>query len=177
MGQNRNGLLYPFVVGLLLGLLQTGLFFQLSLTMSSGFTTYLLITLCWLMGGAVGALYASRNTIQLRPVLVIALVCYGVCSLLVNVFPFNTQLWLLYAVLIGAAGVYPGVFFVNTSPFYTARRLFLWENNGFICGMILTTLLFMFVGRMLLWIAPAVLTIMVYLWTRAAIPRLQAELS
>ena len=60
MMQRRGGFLYPVGVGLLLGLLQTGLLLQLSFTLSSGFGTYLLLTVCWLTGGALGVLGLAR---------------------------------------------------------------------------------------------------------------------
>jgi len=158
-----DSILYPLLVGLMLGVFQTGLFFQLTFAFTSGFTTYLLITLCWLIGGVIGAVYSSRRVVWLQLPLILTLICYGLCSVIVNAFPFNTQLWLIYALLIGCAGIYPGAFFVKVSAVYTAQRLFLWENNGFISGIIMTGLLFMFVGRTLLWFAPVFLTIVVYM--------------
>ena len=52
---------YPALVGLLLGLLQTGLFFQLSFTMSSSIVTFLMVTLCWLLGSAVGVYFLGKT--------------------------------------------------------------------------------------------------------------------
>jgi hypothetical protein len=152
----------PLAVGLLLGLLQSGLFFQLTFTLSSGFTTYLLITLCWLMGGVIGVTYVRRFALSLRLLLVFMLLAYALCGWLVSANPFNTQLWPLYGGLIGIAGIYPGVFFAGASKLYSARILFFWENNGFIAGLVASTLLFMVFGRGVLWVMPTLFAVVVW---------------
>lgn len=149
--------IYPALVGLLLGTLQTGLYFQLSFTLSSGFGTYLMVTLCWLMGSMIGALWVARQRISTKVVLLLAASAYGLCSLLLLVRPFNTALVPVYAVLIVLVGVYPGVFFGRTSAHYRADVLFFRENNGFIVGLALGTLLFMGFGRPALWLPPLLL--------------------
>jgi hypothetical protein len=149
------------MVGLLLGLLQTGLFFQLSFTLSSSFGTFLMVTFCWLAGSAVGVFWLARLRWNTRLFLGLALLAYGCCALLLNLAPFDTRLWPVYAALVVITGIYPGVFFARFSAVYRARMLFLWENNGFIAGLVLGTLLFLMIGRIALWIAPlaaAVLT-------------------
>lgn len=145
---------YPALVGLLLGLLQTGLFFQLTFTLSSTFGTFLLVTLCWLMGSAVGVLYLARTATGTRVFLGVALLAYAACGVLLALFPFGTVLWPLYATLIVITGFYPGVFFGRMSRYYPARVLFARENNGFITGLVLGTILFMLVGRIVLWGLP-----------------------
>ena len=50
-----------------------------------------------------------------------------------------------------------GAFFARMSAFFSARTLLTRENNGFIIGLIMGTLLFMLIGRAVLWIAPFVL--------------------
>ena len=77
--------------------------------------------------------------------------------------PFNTTLWPLYGGLIILMGLYPGVFFTRMSAFFPARTLLTRENNGFIIGLIMGTLLFMLIGRAVLWIAPFALAGLV-LW-------------
>ncbi len=155
--------LYPALVGLLLGLLQTGLFFQLTFTLSSTIGTFLLVTLCWLLGSALGVLFLGKSRISMTAFLILALAAYAVCVLMLNAAPFNTRWWLIYALLIIVTGFYPGVFFARMSTVYRARVLFLRENNGFIVGLILGSLLFMLLGRLALWVAPAILAALVYL--------------
>ena len=97
---------YPSLVGLLLGSLQTGLYFQLSFTLSSSFTTFLMVTLCWLIGSVIGVRFLQRMRLALNGFLLLALLAYFACAVLLNAAPFNTQLWPLYAVLIIVTGFY-----------------------------------------------------------------------
>lgn len=145
---------YPALVGILLGLLQTGLFFQLSFTLSSSFRTYLMITVCWLLGSCVGLWAAKRVRLHLNGFAILALAAYFACVVLLGLAPFNTQLWPVYGILIMLTGLYPGVFFVRLGEFYTARQLFFRENNGFIIGLVTSTLLFLAIGRTALWAMP-----------------------
>jgi hypothetical protein len=151
--------IYPSLVGLLLGVLQTGLYFQLAFTLSSGFGTYLLVTLCWLAGSAFGVLAAARLPVSTSVFLVVALAGYGVCSAMLLLAPFNTTLVPFYAILVLAAGVYPGVFFARAASVYKAGTLFFRENNGFIVGLALGTMLFMLLGRASLWLPPVFLAV------------------
>ncbi len=152
-----NKLAYPTLVGLMLGLLQTGLFFQLTSTLSSGFGTYLLITLCWLIGSAFGVLGGEKLPLRMVPLLVLAFAAYGLCGLLLARFPFETGLWPIYAMLVVLIGTFPGLFFARMAPAYRARTLFLLENNGFIAGLITGTLLSLVAGRTALWAAPVLI--------------------
>lgn len=152
--------MYPAVIGILLGLLQTGLFFQLSFTLSSSFRTYLMITVCWLVGSAIGVQFARQvefERVQIIGLLFAALGAYFGCVLLLHAAPFNSQWWFIYALLVIVMGLYPGAFFVRLGKVYTARLLFFWENNGFIVGIIAGTLLFMLLGRSVLLFAPLML--------------------
>jgi hypothetical protein len=157
--------LYPSLVGILLGLLQTGLFFQLTFTLSSSFRTFLMITVCWLLGSVVGIRIAKRTQLQLNGFTLLALLAYFACVALLCLAPFNTQLWLVYAVFIVLTGLYPGVFFVRLSEYYTARQLFFRENNGFIVGLVSGTLLFLVLGRAALWGMPLLVAALVMLCT------------
>jgi hypothetical protein len=145
---------YPSVVGLLLGLMQTGLFFQLTFTLSSGFGTFLMMTLSWLLGSAIGVLYAARLEFPTNQFLMLTLLAYFACAILLERLPFNTALWPLYASLVVVSGIYPGVFFARMSSIYRTSDLFFRENNGFIVGLLVGTLVFMLVGRVALWVLP-----------------------
>ncbi len=152
--------IYPMLVGLLLGTLQTGLYFQLTFTLSSGFGTYLMVTLCWLTGSMIGVLWLARQHIPTLAVLLLAsCAAYGVCCLLLLIMPFNTALVPLYAVLILLVGLYPGVFFARSAALYQVGVLFFRENNGFIVGLALGSILYMLVGRSALWFLPLLLIV------------------
>lgn len=157
--------LYPSIVGVLLGLLQTGLFFQLSFTLSSGIRTFLMVTICWLVGSVIGIRIAKLTTLRLNGFTLLALLAYFGCVLLLDATPFNTRLWMVYAVLIVLAGLYPGVFFVRLGDYYSARTLFFKENNGFIVGLVSGTLLFLVLGRVALWGMPVFVAGIVILCT------------
>ena len=155
--------IYPALVGLLLGSLQTGLYFQLSFTLSSSFTTFLMVTLCWLIGSAIGVRVLQRMRLPLNGFLLLALLAYFACAVLLNAAPFNTQVWPLYALLIIVTGFYPGVFFARLGAVYRARDLFFRENNGFILGLVSSTLLFMLFGRAALWLLPLLIAALIFL--------------
>ncbi len=149
--------LYPSLVGLLLGLLQTGLYFQLSFTLSSSYTTFLMVTVCWLIGSLIGVRVLHETRFSLSGFLLSTLAAYFACAVLLRLAAFNTQLWLLYAILIVVTGFYPGVFFARMGSIYSARDLFFRENNGFILGLISNTLLFLLFGRAALWLMPVLI--------------------
>jgi hypothetical protein len=156
---------YPSLVGILLGLLQTGLFFQLTFTLSSSFRTFLMITVCWLVGSVVGIRLAKEVRVQLNSLTLLGMLAYFACVALLGAAPFNTRLWPIYAILIVLMGLYPGVFFVRLGGYYRARQLFFRENNGFIVGLIGGTLLFLMLGRAALWGMPVLAAGVVMLCT------------
>jgi hypothetical protein len=154
---------FPLLVGLLLGLIQTGFLFQLMFTLSSGFSTYLMMTLCWLIGSVIGALWFSKTAAPLPGFLALMLSAYGLCGILLHIAPFQTHYWPLYAGLIIVAGIYPGVFFARMNSRYLAHQLFFFENNGFIAGLAVGTILFMLFGRIILWVAPVLVAGLAFL--------------
>jgi len=160
---NMSRRFYPSTVGLLLGLLQTGFFFQLTFALSSSIGTYLMVTLCWLLGSAIGVFYLGRRQGRTGLFLALALGAYAGCVVLLGLNPFNSTLWPLYALFVVATGFYPGVFFARMAPVYPARTLFLRENNGFVVGLILGAVLFMLTGRVALWVAPGIIAALIYL--------------
>ena len=159
--------IFPSVVGLLLGALQTGLFFHLDFMLSSAFETFLLVTLSWLLGSGIGLFAASYVHLPLEAFLALTLAAYFGCVGLVGASPFDSRFWLLYAALIMLAGLYPGVFFARMTPRYPASVLLFRENNGFILGLAGTTLLYILFGRSALWLLPLVLALSVLLLNRA----------
>jgi hypothetical protein len=157
-----NRLSYPILVGFMLGLIQTGLFFQLGATLSSGFGTYLMITLCWLIGSAIGVTFGAKYKVPISALLITALLAYGLCAGLLTLLPFQTQLWPVYALLIVVMGLYPGLFFSRMAGAYRAQTLFLLENNGFILGIVVGTLLLLLINRAALWIGPSIIAVVLF---------------
>src|SRR5262249_34905608 len=103
---------------------------------------------------AVGVFWLARLRWDTRLVLAVALFAYGGCALLLNAAPFDTRLWLVYGALVIVTGIYPGIFVARLSSIYPPLTLFFRENNGFIAGLVLGTLVFMISGRLALWATP-----------------------
>lgn len=163
-------LFYPAMAGFFFGLLQTGLFFQLSFSLSSGFTTFLMVTLCWLAGSAVGLFLARKYQTGFNRFFASGLLAYFACILLLRLAPFETKLWPVYALLVVVMGLAPGVFFVRMAAYYPARDLFFRENNGFIAGLGGGTLLFLLTGRAALWFVPVLVAAVLFLGSRDFLP-------
>ena len=98
--------------------------------------------------------------INLKLLLIISLLAYSSVNLLVILMPFRTTWWLLYVLIIILIGIYPGAFFGRMGTYYPARLLFFRENNGFITGIVSGTILFMLYGRIILWVIPAGLALL-----------------
>jgi hypothetical protein len=158
--------LYPFVVGLLFGVVQTGYFFQLNFALASTYGTFLLVTLSWLTGSILGLRARGVPFLTLQRGPWICLLPYVVTQILLNVFPFQSSLWPLYGVLILISGIFSGLFFARMGEIIRpVRRLFFVENNGFFLGIVACTIAYLVAGRLVLWIAPAALAALCWIWT------------
>ncbi len=166
---------YPFIVGLLFGVVQTGYFFQLDFALASTYGTFLLVTLAWLAGSVLG-LRASRApflTLYTGPW--ICLAPYVVTQLLLSALPFQSGLWPLYGALVLASGIFSGLLFARLSEaIRPVRWLFFAENNGFLLGIAACTLAYLALGRLVLWIVPVALALLCWVWTP---PRVQSTVA
>lgn len=142
-------IIFLMTVGVLLGLIQLGLFLQLSFMLSSSYGTYLMVTLAWLLGSAIGV--TKLMHLPLKLLFVVMISGYLIINVLVTLLPAQTGLWPVYAVIISLMGLYPGAFFGQMGRYYPARILFFHENNGFILGMASGTLLFALYGHSIIW--------------------------
>lgn len=124
-----------------------------------------MITVCWLLGSAVGIRIAKQVRWHLNGFVLLGMFAYFFCIALLGAAPFNTRLWPVYAALIMVIGLYPGVFFGRLTDYYSARQLFFRENNGFIVGLMSGTLLFLALGRAALWGMPILLACIVMICT------------
>ncbi len=162
---------YPFLAGLLFGVVQTGYFFQLNFALASTYGTFLLVTLAWLSGSIVG-LRASRMPIlslHLGPWL--CFLPYVVTHFVLNAFPFQSNLWPLYGALVLISGTFSGLFFARLGEVIRpVRWLFFTENNGFLLGIVGCTLAYLVLGRPALWLLPGMLTALCWVWTPATQP-------
>src|SRR5689334_22358290 len=132
---------YPFLVGLLFGVIQTGYFFQLSFALASTYGTFLLVTLAWLTGSIVGLRASRLSVLTLHKGPWICFVPYIATHLLLNAFPFQSNLWSVYAALVLISGTFSGLFFARLGEVIRpVRRLFFTENNGFLLGIVVCTI-------------------------------------
>jgi hypothetical protein len=162
--------LYPFVVGLLFGVVQTGYFFQLNFALASTYGTFLLVTLAWLTGSIIGLRASRVSFLTLHRGPWICLLPYFVTMLLLNAFPFQSNLWPLYGLLILISGIFSGLFFARLGDIIRpVRRLFFVENNGFFLGIVACTMAYLLLGRVVLWILPLALAALCWIWTPSTI--------
>jgi hypothetical protein len=158
--------LYPFIAGLLFGVVQTGYFFQLTFALSSTYGTFLLVTLAWLAGSLVGLRLNRARVLSLRVGPWLCVLPYGAALLLLGALPFHAEVWPIYGLLIAISGIFAGVFFARMGAvIQPVRWLFFAENNGFILGIVACTLAFLAWGRLTLWIVPAALAALCWLRT------------
>lgn len=155
---------YPLCVGALFGVLQTGYFLQLSFAFSSAAITLFSVTLAWLVGSLGGLLIAQRLKVRGWPMSVLCIGSYLLCSALLLRFPLQNELLPLYITLLAFSGLYAGWFFGTMGRRYAGRidRLFFWENNGFVLGLIIATLAYLFLGRVLLQALPLFLGMLAF---------------
>jgi hypothetical protein len=150
---------YPFLIGCLFGTLQTGYFLQLSFAFSSAAVTLFGITLGWLAGSGLGLWLAGRprnHSARWLRYTFLSVGSYLLCGALLAHFPLQSAWLPVYGALVVASGVYAGWFFGTAGATWAGRidRLFFWENNGFVVGLVLATILYLWVGRIALVVLP-----------------------
>lgn len=151
---------YPLSIGSLFGALQTGYFLQLSFAFSSAAITLFSVTLAWLAGSGVGLWVAGHWRLRWWQVGLVSLGSYLVCCTVLIAFPLQDHLLPLYVCTVILSGLYAGWFFGRAAAQFVGRidRLFFWENNGFLVGIAMTTLIYVLAGRLALWVIPIALT-------------------
>jgi len=150
---------YPFLIGCLFGTLQTGYFLQLSFAFSSAAVTLFGITLCWLVGSGLGLWLAGQSGKRLTfwwRYGALSIGSYLGCGALLASYPLQGAWLPVYAILVVASGTYAGWFFSAAGASWAGRidRLFFWENNGFVLGLALATVLYLLFGRVALVVLP-----------------------
>src|SRR5579871_1540961 len=155
---------YPVLIGALFGAMQTGYFFQLSFAFSSSAITLFSVTLAWIAGVVGGLWTTKRVTLRRWQVGGLSVGSYLACSALLAIFPLHSGLLTLYLLAVVLSGVYAGWFFATSAEQFSGQtqKLFLWENNGFIVAIFVTTIAYIFAGRAVLWLVPIVLVVAAY---------------
>lgn len=141
------------VVGVWLATLQISLFLSLELLLSSAYLTFVVVILSWIIGGALGV-WVPAGRWSLPLMLLAGLTPYASFGLLA-LSPYNTALIWLHGLLIMTTALYAGHFFQQERRrFDQIGDLFFWENNGFVLGLVVGVLGFVFYGRPFLYAIP-----------------------
>lgn len=155
---------YPLTVGSLFGAIQTGYFLQLSFAFSSAAITLFGVTLAWLIGSGCGLWLTRRLKVGWWQIAPLSIGSYLLCSAILLMLPLQDGLLPVYLLMVALSGLYSGWFFATVAGYFQGKveRLFFWENNGFVAGIALTTVMYIFVGRLILWLFPVVLALITY---------------
>ncbi|MCF6284435.1 MAG: hypothetical protein L3K26_04525, partial [Candidatus Hydrogenedentes bacterium] len=149
-----SDVLFSFLVGFVLAILQFSYFFLLEVHLTSRSISFFVAMFFWLVGFLVGLnLRGERLFIR---ILVGGVVAYYVAMGLATLFPFNKYVLPALGLCIAVSGLVPGYFFPYArNRFRWIGTLFFHENNGFLLGIILSLFCAVFAGKWLLTWAPA----------------------
>ena len=141
--------------GVLLGLLQWGVFFMLQSYLASTAMVYLLGTSVWLIGSVIGLAVAGEGgELWWAAGMVVA---YYVFRYVALAYPYNLACLPLLLVMIAIMGGYAGRFFRYRSKLFGAPKwLFFIENCGFVIGMVCTIVALFHIGASVLITAPLI---------------------
>lgn len=140
--------------GAALAALQFCLVFLLEANLSSAWTSYAAVTVSWL-SGSILSLLVPRPLPRLH-IAALAGTAYYICLAILHHRPFQDPVLYIGALAAASCGAYAGAFFrASFAATGDVGRLFAWENDGFVLG-----LMFCFWGlyvhaSILLWTAPA----------------------
>ncbi len=147
-------ILFGFLAGLHLALLQFSYFFLLLINVTSTYVTYATIVVSWMAGALAGLMIPRLHAWVATGVGVVSY--YVVYALVINNPLASFTLW-VSALGVFLSGIWAGHFFVLMLPaFARADQLFLHENNGFLLGVIGVFVGFTLSGMQFLLWAPAV---------------------
>lgn len=147
--------LYFFMGGICFGVLQFCYFLLLEWQLSSAWTSYMAVTLAWMAGIQAGLRWVPRKAWVEHSLVFFNAPCYYGLWFALERWPFDQRFLLLYALLVLGSGYYAGYFFRSSfARWGQVRWLFLYENNGFVGGLLLSFLGFVADGRLFLTLAP-----------------------
>lgn len=155
--------LFIFFCGMFFAVAQLSYFFMLESIMSSTAFTYFIVSLFWLLGIILGL----KNFFKIPLIYLIAINAIMFYSLIfcLHRFPYNTNLFIIYVMFITISSVFGGTLFNLWNNFTNSpARFFFIENNGFLLGIILTTIGFIFFGKTFLLVTYAILTGILLSW-------------
>lgn len=146
-----------FMVGFTLAFIQFGLIYTLNIRFASTISVYLILFSAWLLGMILGLITPD---IRYSRWVVAATASYLIfCAFLLMDVPNNiVNFWAIVSALLSGAW---GMRFIRVfSSYYpSARMVLLWENNGFILGILLTLFTMIFYGLLVSIISAVLLLI------------------
>ncbi|GJL65885.1 MAG: hypothetical protein NPIRA05_08560 [Nitrospirales bacterium] len=142
--------LFAFLCGFHLALLQFDYFFLLLLHVTSTYITYAVIVFSWMTGTLFGLLW---NRLHPCLALLAGLASYYAIYGLVISNPLSASALPLASVGVAITGLWAGRFFVVVFPFFGRIDFVLFhENNGFLLGIVAVFVGFTLLGKaFLLW--------------------------
>ncbi|MBI4349423.1 MAG: hypothetical protein HY553_21480 [Elusimicrobia bacterium] len=147
---------YAGWAGVTFAVLQFACFCLLEERLSSAWPTYAAVTAGWLAGTILGLAAPGRSRGDEAAFAAIAAAAYYAMFLGVRLCPYDVRLLPGYGLLLLAIGGFAGRFFrERLEAWRDPRALFFHENNGFLCGMLLSFGLFYARAGWFLAFAPA----------------------
>jgi hypothetical protein len=149
-------LVLAFLGGAFFAILQFCYFVLLEWQLSSAWTTYVTVSLAWMAGILLG-LCVRLNVREGKSLRFLNIPCYYGLWMGLHAKPFDNRLLPLYALCVLFSGTYAGYFFRSTiARSGETRGFLLWENNGFLAGLLLSFLCFSADGLIFLAAGPLV---------------------
>lgn len=142
---------FAVLTGLHLAIMQFSYFFVLLINVTSTYITYMVIVLSWMFGTLLGLFWTRLNAFYALAGGVLAY--YSIFLLVVN-DPLSPAMLPTAGLGVAVTGLWAGRFFVVLQPlFESPDRLFFYENNGFLVGIIAVFLGFTLAGQIfLIWV-------------------------
>lgn len=144
------------VSGLHLALLQFGYLLTGQMHLSSGYLTYAVVTLLWMLGCLLGLWLA----LPAAPIVALGVLAYAAAFAAFNLHPFAPWLPWVAAPCVLASGLWAGRYFAlalaRVSTTTASGRVFADENHGFTLGIVVTFVGYALRGRWFLLLAPIV---------------------
>ncbi len=123
-----------FVTGLQFSILQFCFLTILQINVSSAYLTYMTVAFAWMVGSVMG-MWMKRLTPWMG--IVLGAVAFYFVHILLIFSPFSYTALVISAAGISIAAIWAGRFFVvMQSRFQSPDKMFFYENNGFLLGII-----------------------------------------
>ncbi len=136
--------------GIFFGFQQFSYLFVLEANLTSASYTYLVTTASWIFGMIAGLTFFKKRCLWFHlGMIVCSTLSFYLLTIVVHKHLFEESYIWFYGLAIALSGSYAGYFFqANRERFAEdIQNLFLWENNGFIFGSLLSFLTIAFFGK------------------------------